>query len=147
MSDGFEALLPVVCDDLRLLPAYAHPGDAGLDLFCVDDVTLDPGVPVLVSTGVSVAVPDGLVGFITPRSGLALKKAITVLNAPGTIDSGYRGPLGVILISFASHTQTLPALSRIAQLVLVPFATAQVTVVPSLDGTVRGSGGFGSSGV
>lgn len=144
--DLLKVVLPVVAEDESLLPAYANPGDAGLDLFCVSDVVLQPNVPALVQTGVSVAIPDGFVGFITPRSGLALKKAVTVLNAPGTIDSGYRGPLGVILISFASTTQILPARSRVAQLVLVPFAHAQIQPVADLNASVRGSGGFGSSG-
>lgn len=130
------------------LPTYAHPGDAGADLYASgDDYITITNEPVAVSTGVAVAIPEGYVGFITPRSGLAAKYGVTVSNAPGTIDSGYRGELEVLMHTIkpgAAYTVELG--DRIAQLVILPIETAEVFEVDDLDETVRGLGGFGSTG-
>lgn len=129
-----------------LIPTYARPGDAGADLRCAEDeVILWPGDRKLVRTGVSIALPEGYVAFVHPRSGLAIKNGITVLNTPGTIDSGYRGEIGVILYNTAEQT-TIKRGDRIAQLVVQKFETAQFTKVQYLNETERGSGGFGSTG-
>lgn len=129
-----------------ILPTYAHPGDAGADLYSNEDAFIT-NEPAAISTGVAVAIPEGYVGFVTPRSGLAAKSGVTVSNAPGTIDSGYRGELKVILHTIkpgASHTVS-PG-DRIAQLVILPIETAEMVEVGDLDETVRGAGGFGSTG-
>lgn len=119
-----------------------------MDLSCVCDepVVLRPGQPVAVGTGLAVAIPEGYEGQIRPRSGNALKRAITVANAPGTIDSDYRGELKVILVNIGSTPQTIESGDRIAQLVIAPVAQAEVREVDSLDDTDRGGGGFGSTG-
>lgn len=130
------------------LPHYARPGDAGADLHCTTDVVLAPGERMLVGTGVSVALPTGTVGLITPRSGLAARLGLGIVNAPGVIDSGYRGEILVCLINHdTSHIITLAAGDRIAQLVLLPCITAHFEAVDTLDETERGSGGYGSTGV
>ena len=140
--------MEVVLDDYGIYPQYAHPGDAGLDLYSSEPVDLGPGESTLVSTGVSVAIPKYHVGFITPRSGLAAKHGITVLNSPGTIDSGYRGELKIILHNTSKVGFYAPAHSRIAQLVVVPFVSVDIEVVHNFsDSTYRGDGGFGSTGV
>jgi dUTP pyrophosphatase len=130
-----------------VLPSYAHPGDAGLDLTSVEAVTLRPGARAAVPTGLAVAVPDGWVGLVHPRSGLALRHGLTVANAPGTIDAGYRGELKVILVNVGDEEVTIAAGDRIAQLVLQEVGLARVVEVASLDDTARGEGGFGSTGV
>jgi len=130
------------------LPGYARPGDAGADLRCTTDVALEPGQRMLVGTGVSVALPTGTVGLITPRSGLAARLGLGIVNAPGIIDSGYRGEILVCLINHDTTRQiTLAAGDRVAQLVVLPCITAQFSAVDSLDETERGSGGYGSTGV
>jgi len=129
------------------LPSYAHPGDAGADLRSRVDVTLAPGERALVPTGVAVALPDGCVGFVVPRSGLATRHGITTLNAPGTIDAGYRGEIQVNLINLDRHERfTIRRGDRIAQLVIQPVLRAQFTEVDSLDSTARGDTGHGSTG-
>jgi dUTP pyrophosphatase len=128
------------------LPAYAHPGDAGLDLFAADTTTLQPGERGLIPCGVAVAIPEGLVGLVHPRSGLAVDHGLTVLNAPGTIDSGYRGELKVLLVNLGQDAVEVRHGQRIAQLVLMPFSLVDVREVDRLDTTPRGSGGFGSTG-
>lgn len=128
------------------LPGYAHPGDAGLDLAAADAVTIAPGERAAVATGLAVAVPTGWVGLVHPRSGLARRLGVTVLNTPGTIDAGYRGELVVLLVNLGGETATLAAGERIAQLVLQRVGTAEVVEVEELDGTARGAGGFGSTG-
>ena len=129
------------------LPAYAHPGDAGLDLHAAEDLVLAPGERRAVSTGLRIAVPEGWAGFVHPRSGLAARHGITVANAPGTIDSGYRGDLAVLLINLGPEPVGIDRGDRIAQLVLQEVGRARVVEVDVLDTTVRGEGGLGSTGM
>lgn len=134
--------------ELAHAPKYAHDGDAGADLVCIKDVTLAPGERLLVSTGVAIALPAGYVGLVHPRSGLANKYGIGIVNTPGTIDSGYRGELKICLINLdPTETATLPAGSRIAQLVIQEVTTAQFVQVQELDETQRSDNGFGSTGI
>ena len=129
-----------------VLPAYAHPGDAGLDLTSVAAVTLGPGERAAVPTGLAVAIPDGWVGLVHPRSGLARRHGVTVANAPGTIDAGYRGEVLVLLVNLGPEPVVLGAGERVAQLLLQRVGRAAVREVASLDETARGGGGFGSTG-
>ena len=130
------------------MPRYAMPGDAGADLTCRHDVDLAPGERAMVETGVRVALPDGYVGFVNPRSGLAARHGLSIVNAPGTIDSGYRGQINVLLVNTDPREPVhLDAGSRIAQLVVVPVAEAIFEPVEDLDDTERGQGGYGSTGV
>jgi dUTP pyrophosphatase len=128
------------------LPVYAHEGDAGLDLVAASDVRLDPGSRAAVATGLVVAVPDGWVGLVHPRSGLARRSGVTVANAPGTIDAGYRGELQVLLVNLGDRPVELSRGERIAQLVLQQVGHAKVVEVEGFDATDRGTGGFGSTG-
>lgn len=129
------------------LPSYAHPGDAGLDLHAVEELTLHPGQRQLVATGVAIALPEGYVGLVHPRSGLAAKHGITILNSPGTIDAGYRGEIKVILLNTDTQEAfTLQRGQRIAQLVIQRIATANLIEVQTLPDSARSDGGFGSSG-
>ena len=129
------------------LPAYAHEGDSGLDLRAAEDITLAPFERAIVPCGFSIAIPVGYGGFVLPRSGLASKKGITVANAPGLIDSGYRGEVKVALINLNAH-ETFQAKKgeRIAQLVIMPTPPVSLVQVEELKETQRGVGGFGSSG-
>ena len=128
-------------------PAYAHPGDAGADLVSTEDITLAPGQRATVGTGVSIALPDGYVALVVPRSGLAAKHGITVVNAPGTVDAGYRGEIKVTLLNTdASEVYAITAGDRIAQLLVMPVTRARFIPVDRLPGTQRGDGGFGSTG-
>ncbi|MHA6525136.1 dUTP diphosphatase [Tessaracoccus sp. G1721] len=139
-------IIPTIADAAQL-PTYAHPGDAGADLRTTHDVTLQPGQRALVATGVRVALPEGHVGLITPRSGLAARHGLSVVNSPGIIDSGYRGEIKVSLINLdPAEPLTLLAGDRIAQLVVLPFVSATFTQVDTLDDTSRGAGGYGSTG-
>jgi dUTP pyrophosphatase len=134
--------------ELAQAPKYAHDGDAGADLVCIEDVMLKPGERLLVPTGVAIALPEGYVGLVHPRSGLAAKHGIGIVNTPGTIDSGYRGELKICLINLdQSETVALPAGSRIAQLVIQQVTTANFVQVNDLDDTERSDNGFGSSGI
>ena len=134
--------------ELAQPPKYAHSGDAGADLVCVQDVSLSPGERKLVPTGIAISLPDGYVGLVHPRSGLATKHGIGIVNTPGTIDSGYRGELLICLINLDSNTSvTLPAGSRIAQLVIQEVVNAIFVQVPELKGSQRGEDGFGSTGI
>src|SRR5256884_575425 len=129
------------------LPAYARDGDAGLDLHAAHDVTLPPGGRALVGTGLAVAIPPGHAGFVLPRSGLALKHGVTILNAPGLIDAGYRGELKVLLVNHdPATTVTLRRGERVAQLVLQRVERAEPLEVDELPASERGAGGFGSTG-
>ena len=129
------------------VPSYAHEGDAGADLCAREDVTLEPGQRALVPTGVSLALPLGFVGLIHPRSGLATKHGLTVVNAPGTVDAGYRGELKVTLLNTDATTPiVLKRGDRIAQLVIQRVERARFIQVQELDDTARGAGGFGSTG-
>ena len=129
-------------------PAYTKPGDAGADLRSRIDFELEPGERALVPTGVAIALPEGYVGLVHPRSGLATKNGITIVNAPGTVDSGYRGELMVTLLNTdktkSFHVQRG---DRIAQLIIQKYEHATFTVVDELEQTERGSSGFGSSGI
>jgi len=128
------------------LPAYAKPGDAGLDLRASEAVTLEPGERRLVPTGLAVAIPEGHAGFVLPRSGLAMHRGVTVLNAPGLIDSGYRGELKVLLINHGAEAVSIDRGERIAQLVVQPVARARLVEEERLPDSARGEGGFGSTG-
>jgi dUTP pyrophosphatase len=134
-------------DERATLPAYAHPGDAGLDLTTVAELEVPPGGRVAAPTGLAVAVPDGWVGLVHPRSGLARRHGLTVANAPGTIDAGYRGEVQVLLVNLGAEVVRLQPGDRIAQLVLQEVGRAVVVEVEELDDTPRGGGGFGSTGV
>lgn len=129
------------------LPAYAQPGDAGADLFAREDVTLAPGERRLVPTGIALALPEGYVALVHPRSGLAHRSGLSVVNAPGTIDAGYRGEIQVCLINLDPSTPIVLARGdRIAQLVVQRFETAEFVEVDALPDSVRGAGGYGSTG-
>jgi dUTP pyrophosphatase len=128
-------------------PSYAKPGDAGADLKSTESVTLKAGERALVKTGVKIAMPDGYVGLVHPRSGLAAKNGITVLNAPGTVDAGYRGEIMVTLLNTSNEDFVITAGDRIAQLVFQKFERADFIVVEELPESSRGATGFGSSGV
>ncbi len=129
------------------MPAYAHPGDAGADLVAADDVELAPGARALVRTGVAIALPDGYVGLVHPRSGLATRLGVTVLNAPGTVDAGYRGEIMVNLINHdRDRVAKISRGDRIAQLVVQRVERADFRRVDDLPDSVRGAGGHGSTG-
>lgn len=128
-------------------PSYAHPGDAGADLRAREDVVLLPGERKLVPTGVAIALPEGFVALIHPRSGLATKHGLTIVNAPGTVDAGYRGEISVTLLNTdSSEPIELRRGDRIAQMVIQRVEYAQFIPVGELSGSVRGTGGFGSTG-
>jgi dUTP pyrophosphatase len=129
-----------------VLPAYAKPGDSGLDLCAAADLTLAPGEARLVPTGIAIELPPGTEGQVRPRSGLAREHAVTVLNAPGTIDEGYRGEVGVVLINHGRGAFRVTPGMRIAQLVVQRRLEVQVMESDSLSSTERGTGGFGSTG-
>ncbi len=130
------------------LPRYANPGDAGLDLYSAQDVTIEPGRRVMISTGVAIALPQGYAGFVQPRSGLAAKKGLSIVNTPGLVDSGYRGELKVIAInSDAEEPIVISRGERVAQLVVQRVPSVELVEVDELDQTERGEGGFGSTGL
>ena len=133
-------------DPRAILPSYAHPGDAGLDLAALDPVRLGPGERAAVPTGLAIAVPEGWVGLVHPRSGLARRHGLTVANAPGTIDAGYRGEVQVVLINLGEDIVEIAAGDRIAQLLLQQVGSARIVEARDLDQTARGVGGFGSTG-
>jgi len=128
------------------LPAYATDGAAGMDIVSAETLSLAPGGRAAVPTGLCIAIPDGFEVQVRPRSGLALKNGLTVANAPGTIDSDYRGEVKVILINLGSKPMLIERGMRIAQLVVAPVTRGVFEEVASLDDTTRGSGGFGSTG-
>ena len=129
------------------LPTYAHPGDAGLDLLTTIDAIIAPGERVLLPTGVAIALPAGYAAFVHPRSGLAAKSGISVVNAPGTVDAGYRGEISVCLINLdPRESVVLSRGDRIAQLIIQRVEFAVLHEVEHLPGTDRGAGGFGSTG-
>ncbi|HXH61441.1 MAG TPA: dUTP diphosphatase [Fimbriimonadaceae bacterium] len=136
----------VTLDEGARLPEYKTPGAAGMDIYSAEPVELQPMQRRMVRTGLSVAIPAGYEGQMRPRSGLAHKHGLTMVNTPGTIDSDYRGEIRVILINLGQETVRLEAGERIAQLVVVPVCQAVLEVVDSLDDTERGTGGFGSTG-
>lgn len=139
--------IPVVrLTDTAVLPTYAHVGDAGMDLYADEDIMLGNETWNVVSTGVAMSIPEGYVGLIHPRSGLAAKHGITVLNAPGTIDAGYRGEIKVILLNGTDKDFVVRRGDRIAQLVVQEFVHGDIVEVSSLDDTERSTNGFGSTG-
>lgn len=146
MSDDVEVLITRLDPDLPL-PSYGHPGDAGLDLFARIDTVIEPGERALVPTGVAIALPAGYAAFVHPRSGLALRHGLGVVNGPGTVDAGYRGEISVILINHdPASAITLKRGDRIAQLVVQRVSHAHLIEVTELPGSHRGEGGFGSTG-
>ncbi len=140
--------LPITRLDAGLpLPSYAHEGDAGLDLYSAVDLTLAPFCRALVPTGLAVAIPEGHAGFVLPRSGLAARSGLSLVNAPGLIDSHYRGEIKVVAVNLdPSAPIEIRRGDRIAQLVVQPVVRAELYVVDELDPTARGEGGFGSTG-
>ena len=137
--------VPIVAENI---PSYAHFDDAGADLCAAESLTIAPGERALVSTGVSIALPEGYAAFVVPRSGLAAKRGITVLNSPGTVDAGYRGEIKVALFNSDQHEPfDIVAGDRIAQMIVMPVTRAEFIPVAELPESVRGSGGFGSTGV
>ena len=141
-----EVLLQLLDPELAA-PAYAHPGDAGADLLVRVDVVIPPQGRVTVPTGVAIALPDGFAAFVHPRSGLAAKHGLTIVNAPGTVDAGYRGEIAVTLLNTdVAHAIELRRGDRIAQLVIQRVERVRFVEVESLPGSHRGTGGFGSSG-
>lgn len=128
-------------------PVYAHPGDAGADLVATEDVVLGPGERATVGTGLSIALPNGYVAFVVPRSGLAAKHGITIVNSPGTVDAGYRGEIRVTLLNTdARESYAVAAGDRIAQLIVQSLPRVRFVEVERLPGSERGEGGFGSTG-
>lgn len=130
-----------------IVPFQAHEGDAGMDLFSVDEVTLKPMERKLIHTGIKIQLPKNTEAQIRPRSGLALKNGITVLNTPGTIDEGYRGEIGIILINLGTEEFKVEEGMKVAQMVIKPTISIDVEEVIELTETDRGEGGFGSTGV
>lgn len=134
-------------DPAAQLPSYAHPGDAGMDLRSIEDAVIEPGTRRLVRTGLKMQLPDGFEAQVRPRSGLALRHGVTVLNSPGTVDSGYRGELAVLLVNLGAEPFAVEKGMRIAQMVVAPVVRVDVEEAEALDGSARSEGGFGSSGV
>ena len=134
-------------DPAAFLPSYAHPGDAGMDVRSVEELVIAPGERRLVHTGLVMMLPVGYEAQVRPRSGLALKNGITVLNTPGTIDEGYRGEVGVILANFGAEPFKVEKGAKIAQIVVAPCTRAEIVETAEVDDTDRGAGGFGSTGI
>ena len=142
MTLGFKRIHPDAT-----LPAYAHASDAGMDVRSVEDLTIPAGRRALVHTGLVMELPLGYEAQVRPRSGLALKHGITVLNTPGTIDAGYRGEVGVILANFGEADFVVKKGDKIAQIVIAPVTQPEIVEVADVNATDRGAGGFGSTGV
>ena len=143
---GRDISIPIALAEGAHLPTYATEGSAGMDLRIIEKVTLAPGERKLARTGLRMAIPLGYEGQVRPRSGLALKLGISMVNTPGTIDSDYRGEVGIILINMGQDVVQLNEGERVAQLVICPVTRAAWQVTESLDATERGGGGFGSTG-
>ncbi len=134
-------------DDSIPLPSYEHPGDAGLDLRAAESVSIAPGERALVATGIAIALPAGFAAFVHPRSGLAIRAGLGIVNAPGVIDAGYRGEIKVILVNHdLRETIDISPGDRIAQMVIQQVEQAELIEVSELPGSHRGEGGFGSTG-
>lgn len=129
-----------------ILPRYAHINDAGMDLFSTEDAIVLPGEIKLIHTGIAIELPNDVEAQIRPRSGLALKSGITVLNSPGTIDAGYRGEIGIIIINHGKESFEICVGTKIAQMVITPIIHATIQEVNELEESDRGVGGFGSTG-
>ncbi|MEB3342120.1 dUTP diphosphatase [Okeania sp.] len=134
-------------DESAIIPFYAHKGDAGLDLFSIDELTINPGESQLIHTGISIELPSGTEAQIRPRSGLALKHQITVLNTPGTIDETYRGEIGIVLINHGKKPFQVTKGMKIAQMVIASVLSVKVEEVDKLSTTERDISGFGSTGI
>ena len=134
-----------VVEDVKL-PSYAHEGDAGMDLYAAEEYVLKPGERKLISTGVKIALPLGYEAQVRPKSGLALKHGISIVNTPGTVDAGYRGIVGIIAINHGSEEFKVEKNQKLAQMVINKIEAAEIEEVPDLDDTSRGEGGFGSTG-
>lgn len=132
--------------DDAIIPNFAHKGDAGMDLYSIEEVVIPASESKLIKTGISIALPKNTEAQVRPRSGLALKHSVTVLNTPGTIDEGYRGEIGVILINHGKEDFTVNKNMKIAQMVVKPIYDINILEVSDLDDTERGNGGFGSTG-
>lgn len=147
MSESRADVLIARLDPDVPLPGYAHPGDAGADLVTTVEVTLEPGERALLPTGIALALPLGLAAFVHPRSGLAVRYGVALVNAPGTVDAGYRGEIKVSVVNLDPREPvTFHRLDRIAQLVIQPVVRATFHEVQHLPGSARGAGGFGSTG-
>jgi dUTP pyrophosphatase len=146
MADQIDVLLTRL-DPGVPVPAYAHPGDAGADLVTTVDVRLEPGERAMVPTGVAIALPEGYVALVHPRSGLAARFGVSIVNAPGTVDAGYRGEIKVVLVNLDPRDPVeLHRGDRVAQLVLQRVEQARFVEVDALPGSARGDGGYGSTG-
>ena len=152
LRSGLVPIDPVTVDIVQLdpdlpLPSYAHDGDAGLDLYARELATIPAGGHrFLMPTGISIAIPLGFCGLVMPRSGLALKHGISIVNSPGTIDSDFRGEVGIVLINHGQEPFTIEPLSRIAQIVIARVEQVAIEEAESLTETSRGAGGYGSTG-
>jgi dUTP pyrophosphatase len=146
MGQELRINIPTVLEEGAELPRYQTPGAAGMDLHANEDIHLQPLERKMIGTGVSMAIPDGYEGQVRPRSGLAAKYGISMVNTPGTIDSDYRGEIKILMINFGETEVKLQRGERIAQLVICPVLRAQLVQVDSLDDTQRGEKGFGSTG-
>lgn len=143
MAESVEVLITA-----DTVPSYSHPGDAGADLSSAEALTLAPGQRATVATGVSIALPDGFVAFVVPRSGLAAKHGITIVNSPGTVDAGYRGELKVTLLNTdITNSFDIAVGDRIAQIIIMPVTQARFIPVEKLPVSERGESGFGSTGL
>lgn len=140
-------LLVEKINEKAVIPFKAHEGDAGLDLFSIEEITIKPLERKLIHTGIRIQLPKDTEAQIRPRSGLALKNGITVLNTPGTIDEGYRGEIGVILINLSNEEFKVEVGMKVAQMVIKPVVDVNIEEVVELTETIRGEGGFGSTGV
>ena len=129
-----------------LIPSYKHQGDAGFDLHAAEEAVLKPGERKIVSSGIKMAIPEGYEAQVRPRSGLAAKHGVSVVNTPGTVDAGYRGIIGVILINHGNEDFAVEKNMRIAQVIINKVECADIEEVEELDDTTRGEGGFGSTG-
>jgi len=147
VPENVDVLISPIAGDAHRLPTYAHPGDAGADLTAAEVVVLAPGERATIGTGVAIALPDGYVGFVVPRSGLASRHGITIVNSPGTIDAGYRGEIRITLLNTDNSVSYPVAVGdRIAQLIVMPVSRARFIPVEALPGSHRGDSGFGSTG-
>ena len=132
--------------DNAIIPKYAHEGDAGVDLYSTEDYLLKPGERILVSTGIKIAIPKGYEAQVRPKSGLAIKNGLSIVNTPGTIDSPYRGEVQIIAINLGKENIKIEKQTKVAQMVINKIEEAEFEEVDELDSTTRGEGGFGSTG-
>ncbi len=147
MPHPVDVLISSVDGTVPAIPVYAHPGDAGADLVAAEAAVIRPGRRATIGTGVSIALPDGFVAFVVPRSGLAARHGIGIVNSPGTVDAGYRGEIRVTVINTDESAEyTVAVGDRIAQLVVMPVSVARFIPVGTLPGSHRGVDGFGSTG-